>query len=303
MGRVLPIATGTERVLACNICGGVEHGPVFRKFGYDLVRCASCGLVFVGNPLPQDLMCAPCADFADRPAAPIDPSTRAFAAMRRVARQNLKMLRRSTGVRRGLRLFDVGRSNGLFLVAALQAGFEVHGDELACDAAAFARSHFGLDVHLGDWRGARHGEGAFDVVTLFDGVGHLPDPLGELTAIRRLLRPGGWLLQSAPNIDGLYPRLSYALAHRLDYWPHPDPPGQLYQFSDRTLAEITERAGYEVTRIDQARIPLGCSFGTPRSRKPGPGMLVYAALFAPVALLGPWLGMGDRLYLSARRPG
>ncbi len=298
----LELAIAAEPLLACNLCGGIEHVPLFRKNGFELVRCAGCGLAFIANPPRADEVAQLYSAAAAYHGALLDPADPGFAAMRKIARQHVRMLRRSLRAVQGLRLLDVGCSSGLFLDQARTAGFEVHGAELSADTAAFARSHFGLEVHAGDWREAGYAEGSFDVITLFDVIEHLPDPFAELVAIRRLLKPGGLLLQSTPNIDGLFPRLSYALAKRLDYWPHPEPPHHLYQFSDRTLSEMTERAGYEVTRVDQTRIQLGYSFGTPKSWRASPKLLAYAALFAPVAAVAPWLGMGDWLYLAARRP-
>lgn len=302
MGREIAIEAETAEPPACNLCGGIEHTHLFNKFGYDLVRCRSCGLAFVANrPSVAQVREFYTAE-ADYHGELLDPADPAFGKMRAIARQHLKFLRRSVRAPAGLRLLDIGCSSGLFLDVAGDAGFEVCGAELSPDTAAFAREHFGLEVHAGDWRKAGYADASFDVITLFDVVEHLPDPLGELAAVRRLLKPGGLLLQSTPNIDGLFPRASYRLARRLDYWPHPEPPHHLYQFSDRTLAELTERAGYEVTRIDQTRIQLGYSFGTPASWKVSPKLLAYAMLFAPVAVVGPWIGMGDWLYLAARRP-
>ena len=293
MGLELPIVAETP--LACNLCGGIEHTPLFRKRGFELVKCASCGLAFIANPPTGDDLAALYSSAAHYHGALLDPGDPGFAATRRIARRHFAMLRRSVPAPGGRRLLDIGCSSGLFLAEARAAGFEVAGAELSLDTAAFARRHFGLEVHAGDWRDAGHAEGSFDVIE------HVPNPLGELRAIRRLLRPGGLLLQSTPNIDGLFPRLSYKLANRLDYWPHPEPPHHLYQFSDRTLAEMTERAGYEVSRIDQTGIQLGYSFGTPASWRVSPKLLPYAALFAPIAAIGPWLGMGDWLYLAARK--
>src|SRR6188768_3493522 len=301
MGIELPIVA--EPLLACNLCGGVEHRHLFRKRGFELVRCAGCGLAFIANPPSADDVAGLYSAAADYHGALLDPADPGFAAMRRIARQHVKMLRRSVRAPRGLRLLDIGCSSGLFLDEARAAGFDASGAELSADTAAFARSHFGFEVHAGDWRGGGYADGSFDVITLFDVIEHLPNPLGELGAVRRLLKPGGLLLQSTPNIDGLFPRLSYALAKRLDYWPHPEPPYHLYQFSDRTLAELTERAGFEVARIDQTRIQLGYSFGGPASWRASPKLLAYAALFAPIAAIAPWLGMGDWLYLAARRAG
>jgi SAM-dependent methyltransferase len=285
------------------LCGGVEHAHLFRKRGFELVRCEACGLAFIANPPALDEVARLYSAAADYHGALLDPADPGFATMRRIARQHVTMLRRSVRPPHGLRLLDVGCSSGLFLDEARAEGFDVWGAELSADTAAFARSHFGLEVHPGDWRTAGHADRSFDVITLFDVIEHLPDPLAELRAIRRLLKPGGLLLQSTPNIDGLFPRLSYKLSGRLDYWPHPEPPYHLYQFSERTLAEMTERAGFEVSRIDQTHIQLSYSFGRPASWRASPKLLAYAAVFAPVAAIAPWFGMGDWLYLAARRQG
>lgn len=301
MGLEPVLDLAVDAVLACNLCSGGDHRPLFRKRGYELVRCEACGLAFIANPPSAGELDRIYSAEAGYHGALLDPAAPGFARMRAIARQHMRMLRRSVVEPRGLRLLDIGCSSGLFLDEARAADFDACGAELSRDTAAFARAHFGLAVHAGDWRDAGYAEGSFDVVTLFDVIEHLPDPLGELTAIRRLLRPGGLLLQSTPNIDGLFPGLSYKLAHRLDYWPHPEPPHHLFQFSVRTLSALTGKAGYEIARVDQTRIQLGYSFGGPASWKASPKLLAYAALFAPSAVAGPWLGMGDWLYLAARR--
>ncbi|MCW1427979.1 class I SAM-dependent methyltransferase [Novosphingobium sp. JCM 18896] len=303
MGHELAIdVSAAQQLLACNLCGARDHRTLFRKAGYDLVACGHCGLAFIANPPDEAAIAALYDGGADYHSALLDLGHATFARMQEIARQHLTFLRRSIAQPTGLRLLDIGCSSGLFLNEARTAGFVVSGAELSAATSAFARDHFGLDVHTGDWREAGHAPGSFDVITLFDVIEHLADPFAELVAIRRLLKPGGLLLQSTPDIDGLFPRLSYKLANRLDYWPHPEPPHHLFQFSRRTLAALTEKAGYKTLRADQTRIRLGYSFGTPSHWKRSPKMLAYAALFAGTALVGPWIGQGDWLYLASRNP-
>ena len=301
LARIDPI-TDAKSAIACNLCGGSDHALLFRKNGFDLVRCKACGLAFVANP-PDD---ATVGEFYsadnDYHTELFDPQSKAFARMQAVARTHCKVLRRSVADGAGRRLLDVGCSAGLFLNEARSAGFTVQGVELSPQSSEFARSHFGLDVHTGLLDTAPYEAESFDVITLFDVIEHVPDPLAELKAIRKLLKPGGLLLQSTPNIDGLFPRLSYPLARKLDYWPHPEPPHHLYQFSVKTLSAMTAKAGFEPGRVDQLRIGLDYSFGTPEHWKISKKLVPYALLFAPSAIVGPWIGMGDWFYLASRKP-
>ncbi len=286
--------------LTCALCGDDRHEALFRKNGYDLVSCRSCGLAYLANPPSAAAIAALYTDDVAYHGALQDPNDPEVVRMRATARQHLRFLRRSVPRAQGVTLLDIGCSTGLFLDEARAAGFDVRGAELSPHSAAVARDQLELPVHVGDWRDAGYADASFDVVTLFDVIEHLSDPEAELVAIRRLLKPGGILLQSTPNIDGLFPRLSLPLAKRLDYWPHPEPPYHLFQFSRRTLGRLTEKAGYEPLRIDQTRIGLDYTFGTPAAWKVSPKMLAYAVLFAPTAWVGPWIGMGDWLYLAAR---
>lgn len=303
MGREIQLRNkSVGSSVSCMLCRESEHKFLFRKADYELVECSNCGLAFIANPPNEEQVAALYTARADYHDELLDPSSRSFARMRRIARQHLRMLRRSVAEPDGVRLLDIGCSSGLFLAEARRQGYDVYGVELSPETAQFARSHFRLPVHTGSYEYAGFEKGSFDVITLFDVIEHMVDPFMELKRVREYLKPGGLLLQSTPNIDGLFPRLSYPLAGLLDYWPHPEPPHHLFQFSARTIRLMTEMGGYEVRRIDHARIGLGYSFGGPADLRRSPKMLAYAALFAPVAVLGPWVRRGDWLYIAACRP-
>lgn len=286
---------------ACNICSGAKARHLFTKNGFDLVECQSCGLAYIANPPDQEGVAGIYTATADYHTGLLDPGSGMFARMGKIARQHMRALRKQVSEGSNRSLLDIGCSSGLFLAEARDAGFTVEGLELSPQTSAFAREHFGLKVTDGLLDDAGFADESFDVVTLFDVIEHVPDPLDELARVRRILRPGGLLMLSTPNIDGLFPRASHALAKRLDYWPHPEPPHHLFQFSVRTMRAMLEKAGFEPGAVQQTRIDLDYSFGTPAAWKASPKMLAYAALFAPLAIAGPWLGMGDWFYLAARR--
>ncbi len=227
-----------------------------------------------------------------------DPGSEAFSRMAQVASQHLRFLQRFA---QAGALLDVGCSTGLFLDQARRAGFGVSGIEFSAASAAFARGHFGLPVLDGDIHALDDGDGMSDIVTMFDVIEHVRDPARDIAAAHRLLRPGGLFILSTPNIDGLFPRASEPLARPLGYWPHVEPPWHLYQFSVRTLAAMLEARGFECLGTRHVAIDLGYTFGTARELSRSPKRLAYALAFAPLAWLGPKIGMGDWFYLAARK--
>jgi 2-polyprenyl-3-methyl-5-hydroxy-6-metoxy-1,4-benzoquinol methylase len=157
------------------------------------------------------------------------------------------------------RLLDVGCSAGAVLLAARERGWDVHGIDVSPGAVEFAASAHGLDARVGTLENSPFEAGTFDVVTLFECIEHLLHPGAALVAARQLLRDGGLLVMTTPNIDGIVPRTTYQLLGRtIGAWEHPTPPHHLYQFSRRTLGALLQKSGFEV--ISSATRPMGLTF-------------------------------------------
>ena len=283
----------------CNLCGETRSRPVFAAKGYDLVECADCGLAYIANQ-PDDAELARIYSGSEGYHAELkDPASAQWAAIRNTAEAHMRFMQQVPG--KG-RLVDIGCSTGQFLNLARMAGHGVSGIEFSDDSRTFAQDHFGLEVEPGSIHDTRLRRGSLDLVTMFDVIEHVRDPLADMAAAYRLLKPGGWFVLSTPNIDGLFPRLSRPLATKLDYWPHPEPPYHLYQFSVRTLVAALVKAGFQPGPIAHRRIPLDYTFGTLATLLRSPKRAAYAAVFAPTAVLGPWIGQGDWFYLAAQKP-
>lgn len=284
--------------MSCNHCATNDAEHLFRAKGYDLVRCTGCGLAYIANPPTMDELKLLYSAGASYHAALCDPSSTTFKTQDRIAARHLVETVR--GVKSG-RLLDVGCSIGQFAARARDAGFAATGLEMNGASAAIARSYYGLEVAEGTIHDAPQEPGSLDVLTMFDVIEHVPDPLGDLRKAHDLLAPGGRIVLSTPNIDGLFPKASLPLAKKLDYWPHPEPPYHLYQFSAKTLGAMLEKAGFAVRETRHFAIDLAYTFGQMQTLLKMPKRLAYAGLFAPLAAVGPWLGQGDWIYVTARK--
>ena len=284
--------------IPCPLCKGTAREVIFTKKGFDLVRCGSCNLAYLGKPPTSEELqklysfeAGYQTDFAHESSSEVKFHAHA-------ARLSYQLLSRykSSG-----KVLDVGCSAGFFLKEAHAHGWDAHGIEYSPDTAAVAAQQPGLQIQSGMLEDAKYEANSFDVVTLWDVIEHVPAPLQTMHTVRNVLRDDGLVAISTPNIDGLFPQLSYRVAKQLDYWPHPEPPHHLMQFSGQTLGLLLARAGFEIVATETKFIPLAFTFDLKNLLRRSPKLWLYTAAFLPTAIIGPWLGAGDWVFVFAKK--
>ena len=134
------------------------------------------------------------------------------------------------------RLLDVGCGTGWFPGKMRSLGWDAIGLEPDGAALRAARPSEACLVQ-GDLLALPSDIGTFDAITLHHVIEHLPSPLEQLKAIRRLLRPGGRVVLVTPNAQSW----GFQLFGR-HCW-HLEPPRHLYLYTARALATLASRAG------------------------------------------------------------
>ena len=121
----------------------------------------------------------------------------------------------------GAQLLDLGCGAGLFVEQCRSLGHAAEGIDFNPAAVARAQTA-GLPVRCGDWEQlAAEKPNAYGMVTAFQLLEHLSDPLPFLRSAVRLLRPGGRLLLAVPDSDGWLARTGNLLdmpAHHVLHW-------------------------------------------------------------------------------------
>ncbi len=161
----------------------------------------------------------------------------------------------------GDRVLDVGCGDGAFAAELVQLGAVVTAIDVSAEAVRRARERApGATVEqVTEGAGLPLAEDAFDVVWAGETLEHVADVVGLLAELRRVLRWGGTLLVTTPNL----PRLGVALEalrgapleRRLD--PRAD---HLRFFTARTLRAMLQDAGF-------AEVEVRATGGLPGARR------------------------------------
>ena len=201
----------------------------------------------------------------------------------------------------GGRLLDIGCAWGGYLVRMRELGWEVHGIELNPRAAAFAREELGLEnVRCGSFDDLDYPPQHFDVVHMSMVLEHLYDPGGALEKIKRLLRPGGQLILSVPDVSGVEMQLFRHKCYTLQV------PQHLSHFSPQTLSRFLEKAGFEVERVLHQKskkdfLKSAEYLESPLARRVLTSAAVRSLLLGPLVAVLARMGKTSRMSLFAHK--
>jgi 2-polyprenyl-3-methyl-5-hydroxy-6-metoxy-1,4-benzoquinol methylase len=240
----LPVAVDPARLreVDCYLCGSADRRVRFAEGPIRLVECRACGLVYITPQLAADDLAALYQDTYWQSECAKD-----YGYMDYVKDQELyvrtfrKRIRNLTAHRRGGKLLDVGCAAGFFLHVAREHGFDYHGVDVASSMVRFARESLGLEnIVEGTLEAAAYPDATFDVVTLWDVIEHLADPLAVLRECGRVMKPDGILVVETQNVRSGFARLMGRRWHHFKMLEH------LYHFDPATCTSLLDRAGFEV---------------------------------------------------------
>lgn len=224
---------------------------------FEYVECGRCGCVQIAE-IPQDLeRFYPNDYYAYK--APVNQRIPRISNLKRLRNRALlgqrvplgKWLVRASrppgyfewfsgmGIDLDASILDVGCGTGSLLLRMRKAGFSrlTGADPFISNDIDYGG---GLKIRKA---GIDSAPGNQDVVMANHSFEHMPDPLGALRALRRLLRPSGALLIRIP-VAGCYAWRKYGVD-----WAALDAPRHLYLHTTKSMTLLAAEAGFRIERI------------------------------------------------------
>ncbi len=223
--------------ISCPLCGSVREKFLYIHEGFKVVRCLECELVYINPRLSGKALeemynsnqISPQQYYEQNISQDIKHFGKRLAIIE-------KYKTRGT-------LLDIGTNIGTMLKVAKDKGWDVRGVEFNKSAANFGKEHFDVPIEVRDFMRTRFDAQSFDVVTMNDVIEHVTDPVVTLMEVYRILKDGGILFMTTPNISALLAKLSKSK------WLHLKPNEHLSYFTPKTMRLLLDKTGYSMERV------------------------------------------------------
>lgn len=238
----------------CNICGSKEYIVCFR--GKDLfldlpgkfqwVKCSTCGTLRQNPRLDWDVLNYYYTEEYGSYSLLLKENASIF---KRIIKR-LGQWKRVNVVQKYApkgKWLDIGSGSGLILQEAkFRNRWSLFGLEPNKYAAELSAQALDLPIQNRPIEDIDFPMESFDIITLWDVLEHLPEPLNSIKKIANLLRTGGFLIFQTPNLD------SFDREVFKSHWNGYDLPRHLYLFPKNVIRKMLEENGFKV--LDQVCI-------------------------------------------------
>jgi 2-polyprenyl-3-methyl-5-hydroxy-6-metoxy-1,4-benzoquinol methylase len=241
---------------SCRLCGSDDCKTVahqqYNGLNYHIVKCKHCSLLYV-----RETYACISPDYVDLTEEDID-AARLFSQGKhkeRAFRQCLQLVKlySQVGTQSDASLLDVGCGTGGWLTYA-SSKYRCYGFDASLAQSSYARKSFpevrcatSLSEYLLQ---LDHPPSGFDLITLWDVLEHIRQPVPFLAELGGYLPPTGLLFVAVPAATPMLLKNRFA-----SLWPgftwHPHEHAAYY--SPQTLVRLCDKAGLEVLRIEAVK--------------------------------------------------
>lgn len=241
------ISDGELERVACPLCGSTHFEALATTDRYDMdvatVGCTGCGLVLTNPQLTEaslnDFYRNHYRRYYQKTDVPSLDYIREYRKDERAA-YTAQFLQRNGALRAGMRVLDIGASEGCILKAVrdLEPSAQAVAVEPNPLFGAFAKTHAGCTLFESVEALLAAGEGTFDLIVINHVYEHVKEPVGFLKQLKSLLAPGGRIYIDVPDVTRYAGLESLHVAH-------------VYHFGPTTLARAAELAGYDIGVLER----------------------------------------------------
>lgn len=232
--------------IPCPLCRSADYNIILDFVYYNLVRCSNCSLVYI-NPQPKKELTFELYDenYLNYLLADAERSINFFQ----------EKVQTIQSIIPDGKVLDIGFGAGYFLKLMRERNYDVYGIEISQSACNFVKDKHGIEnVYCCDLLNADF-DNKFDVITFWDSLQCMPQPIEHIEKATQLLNPGGLMVIQVPNRSASninYAKFLYKLNKNLSRsFLHI--PTALTLFDSQILFSIAHKMGFNVVYTNQSQ--------------------------------------------------
>jgi len=226
-------------------CGSDKHALLSYFIFCNLLGlriCEKCGLVFVSPRLTEETMNR---FFEEAYFNNVHPEI--WGKRRMPIFEDILRIINTLSVHT---IFDVGTANGYFVYYAQNNGLKASGSDIAREPVEWGRSHLGVTLFHSKVDNLDLQNETFDAVVSLDTLYYTLNPIKELMAMRRLIKPGGYLILRLRNNNKIA-RRGRVLGKKIVRKPILPMP-HIWAFTPETITHILSLSAFETLFVGPA---------------------------------------------------
>ncbi len=243
LARYVISSPSKVQVKHCYVCESSRRQKAGTVYGIDYLKCRDCSHFYSNIRLSQDGMEDYYKKNQNYSADYANPSTYRYR-LKEIALPKVQFVQAYVKTKRK-RWLDVGSGIGDMVVAAKRKGFDAQGIEISEKSARFAKKVFGIDISSETLKKVleREGEGAFDVVSFFGVLEHIPNLKEQVALTTRLVSKNGLLVIEVPNANSISTLSDFLYPDQVTR--HMYPPFHIMAFTKKSLFRFVRSAGFK----------------------------------------------------------
>lgn len=242
------IAAQSRIFVPCVICK--ERSQIHTKIGEQaMFRCNSCDLVFA-YPMPSDEALKMWYSEEEKTKRWNGDLSLAIARNNKTNAEVYQIyfdfINNNMALDGKGRVLEVGCYDGLFLNYFKEMGYECEGLDLNEGFVRYGIKQYGLKLFCSDIYDLKYSDDMFDLIIFHQLLEHLNDPLKFINEVYRILKPGGRIVFSLPNIGSDCYNWQNSKSLKYNFY---DIPNHVTYFSKKSMHRLLMSANFENIKL------------------------------------------------------